>query len=427
MGILSIIIPAYNEEKAIGPMIDWCLAAKEKIVNSTNVDEVEIIVVNDGSQDRTAEIAAHYENIHLISYENNKGYGAAIKEGFAVARGDVLGFLDADGTCDPLFFRELCHTLTEENADIAIGSRLNSQSKMPLVRRFGNALYALLLGVLSNRPVTDTASGMRVLRRSALSKLYPLPDGMHFTPAMSARAILDNELSLVEVPMPYSERAGASKLRVLSDGMRFLKTILAVALTFRPARFFGLLAAPMVLIALLYGIYPLEFYAKHGKIEEWMIYRFITLTMFGLVILMLLSASVICEKVSMTIYMKRRNMSFFFSIIYNLFNRSNLQSIGVLFFIAATIMNYKAIIQYFTTGHIYEHWSRVLVGGFLFSAAAHLFITSIILQSIDSMTENRHFEMVHTPSWDESTVQFNGHSAGIADGRGSNDTAYHGR
>jgi glycosyltransferase involved in cell wall biosynthesis len=425
MSILSIIIPAYNEEEAIGPIIERCLAAKEKIINSTHVDEVEIIVVNDGSKDRTSEIATHYVDIHLISYENNKGYGAAVKEGFAVANGDVLGFLDADGTCDPLFFKELCRTLTEENADIAIGSRLNSQSKMPLVRRFGNVLYALLLGVLSNRAVTDAASGMRVLRRSALSKLYPLPDGMHFTPAMSARAILDDELSIVEVPMPYSERAGASKLRVFSDGMRFLKTILAVALTFRPARLIGLLAAPMVFIALLYSIYPLEFYAKHGKIEEWMIYRFIVLTMFGLVILMLLSASVICEKVLMIIYMKRRDMSFFFSIIYNLFNRSNLQSIGVLLFIAATVLNYKTVTQYFTTGQIYEHWSRVLVGGFLFSASAHLLVTSIILHAIDSMAEKRRWNMVHTSSWDESTTPLNGHSADTIDGRESNDTVYH--
>ena len=319
MRILSIIIPAYNEEEAIGPIIKRCLAAKEDIIRSTDVDDVEIIVVNDGSKDRTPEIAAQFSDIHLISYENNKGYGAAIKTGFAVANGDVLGFLDADGTCDPLFFRELCCTLKEESADIAIGSRLNPQSQMPLVRWLGNMLYAFLLGVLSNRVVTDTASGMRVIRRAALPKLYPLPDGMHFTPAMSARATLDDELTIVEVPMPYNERVGTSKLKVLSDGIRFLNTILTVALTFRPARLFGLVTLPIMLIALLYSIYPLEFYIRHGAIEEWMIYRFITLTMFGLIIMMLLSAGVICERIIMMIYMNRGNTSFLFNLVNGLY------------------------------------------------------------------------------------------------------------
>src|SRR5262249_2242531 len=163
------------------------------------------------------------------SYEHNRGYGAAIKAGFAVAKGEMLGFLDADGTCDPLFFRELCRTCKEEHADIVIGSRLNAQSCMPLVRWLGNVLYAFLLGVLSSRAVTDTASGMRVLLRSVLSKIYPLPDGMNFTPAMSAKALLDSGLTLAEVPMPYSERVGVSKLKVFSDGVRFLQTIIDIA------------------------------------------------------------------------------------------------------------------------------------------------------------------------------------------------------
>jgi glycosyltransferase involved in cell wall biosynthesis len=425
MHTLSIIIPAYNEEEAIGPIIERCLAAKEETIKSTDLDEVEIIVVNDGSKDRTSEIAAQYEAIHLITYENNRGYGAAIKTGFAVANGEVLGFLDADGTCDPLFFKELCRTLKEEDADIVIGSRLNAQSQMPLVRWFGNVLYALLLGILSNRMVTDTASGMRVIRHSALPNLYPLPDGMHFPPAMSARAALDDELTIVEVPMPYRERVGSSKLKVFSDGIRFLKTILTVALTFRPARLFGLLAAPMMFIALLYSIYPLEFYTKYGMVEEWMIYRFLTLTMFGLVTLMLLSASVICEKVLMIIYLKRRNTSFLFSLIYTLFNRNTLQSIGAMLIITAAALNYKTVVQYFTTGEIHEHWSKVLVGGFLFSAAAHLFVTSMILQAIDFMAEKRRWEMTYASAGDPLAMKVGGDFVGTTDRGNRDETVYH--
>ncbi len=398
MSTFSIIIPAYNEEQAVGAIIERCLAARERITDGTGIDAVEIIVVNDGSQDRTAEIAAQYSAVRLVSYEHNQGYGAAIKAGFAVAKGEVLGFLDADGTCNPLFFTELCRICQEEHADIVLGSRLNAQSRMPLLRWLGNVLYALLLGVLSSRAVTDTASGMRVLLRSALPKLYPLPDGMNFTPAMSAKALLDSGLSIAEVPMPYSERVGFSKLKVFSDGVRFLQTIIDTALMLRPARIFGLLSVPLMLIALLYSMYPLEFYLKQRMLEEWMIYRFIVLVILGQVVLMFLSASLICERVLRLISLKRRTTSFFLHLIDTTCRQKVLRGVGALLFIGATVLNYETAIQYFTTGKIHVHWSRVLVGGFCVSAAVHLFVTSVILYIIDLLAEKQQWEATDTSS-----------------------------
>ena len=98
---LSIIIPAYNEENAIAEIIERCLRERENIVRETPVEEVEIIVVNDGSSDKTAEIAKQFKEISLINFAKNRGYGAAIKSGFEKAEGDIVSFLDADGTCDP--------------------------------------------------------------------------------------------------------------------------------------------------------------------------------------------------------------------------------------------------------------------------------------------------------------------------------------
>ena len=112
----------------------------------------------------------------------------------------MVAFLDADGTCDPAFFATLCRAIIDENASVAIGSRMGPQSSMPRLRRLGNRVYALILSALSNRVVTDTASGMRVIRREALPSLYPLPDGLHFTPAMSARVLMDDSLTIVERP-----------------------------------------------------------------------------------------------------------------------------------------------------------------------------------------------------------------------------------
>ena len=97
-------------------------------------------------------------------------------------------------------------------------------------------MFATLLSALSSSRVRDTASGMRVVRREALEHLYPLPNGLHFTPAMSARVMLSNELRLVEIDMPYHEREGESKLRAGKDGLRFLKVILKTAVLFRPVR-----------------------------------------------------------------------------------------------------------------------------------------------------------------------------------------------
>ncbi len=118
---LSIIIPAYNEENAIASIIERCLHEREKIIRETPVQDVEIIVVNDGSRDKTPAIARQYKEIVLIDFKQNRGYGAAIKSGFAQASGNIVSFLDADGTCDPHYFIPLCNTLISENADIVIG------------------------------------------------------------------------------------------------------------------------------------------------------------------------------------------------------------------------------------------------------------------------------------------------------------------
>jgi hypothetical protein len=113
-----------------------------------------------------------------------------------------------------------------------------------MVRRLGNLFWSSLLSFLGKTPVEDPASGMRVLRRKSLPALYPLPDGLNFTPVMSTRSVHEG-LKVVEIPIPYHERSGASKLSVVRDGTRFLKTIIWTALEYNPAgilSFLGFLA-----------------------------------------------------------------------------------------------------------------------------------------------------------------------------------------
>ena len=171
---LLIVIPALNEEDSIASIIERCLAASPEIVAETGIRAVDVTVVSDGSTDQTVEIASRYlEWIDLIVFEKNKGYGAAIKEAWRRSDAELLGFLDADGTCDPTFFVPLCNAVLRDGVDVALGCRLNNDSEMPMLRRVGNTLFASLLSALSSSRVRDTASGMRVVRREALEHLYP--------------------------------------------------------------------------------------------------------------------------------------------------------------------------------------------------------------------------------------------------------------
>lgn len=244
---LSVIIPAYNEEGGIAEILDRVLSIKPGL-EAVGIAGPEVIVVDDGSRDRTPEIVKSYSNVRLIRHQKNRGYGGALKTGFANAEGNLLSFLDADGTYPPEHFPELCGEILA-GAEMVVGSRMaGAKSEMPKTRRLGNLIFARLVSIIGNRKVTDSASGMRVFRREALERMYPLPDGLNFTPVMSTRAIHEG-LKLVEVPIPYSERVGRSKLSVVKDGIRFLNSIVLTALSYNPVRILGLMGLAGVAFA----------------------------------------------------------------------------------------------------------------------------------------------------------------------------------
>ncbi len=267
MQTLSVVIPALNEENGIAAIIERVLAIKEPLAR-VGVADLELIIVDDGSQDQTAAIVAGYPEVVLIQHPVNCGYGAAIKTGFRRARGNLLAFLDADGTYPPEYFPLLCRPILADGADLVIGSRMaGSHSEMPLVRRLGNTIFALMVSIISNRRVTDSASGQRVIRQEKLLHLYPLPDGLNFTPVMSTRA-LHEQIKVVEIPIPYSERVGRSKLSVVRDGFRFLNSILITALTYNPVRLFGLAGFGTACLGLLVTLVSILF-ATSGLNPEW--------------------------------------------------------------------------------------------------------------------------------------------------------------
>jgi glycosyltransferase involved in cell wall biosynthesis len=253
---LSVVIPAYNEENGIKDIIQRVLDIQCDLFD-VGVHELELLIVDDGSKDNTrqiiGELAQKDSSVNLICHPKNRGYGAALKTGFSKARGELVGFLDADGTYPPEFFPQLCKAALN-GSDLVIGSRMaGAESQMPITRRIGNLFFANVLTLLGRQKVTDSASGMRVFKREILEKLYPLPDGLNLTPVMSTRAIHEG-IKMAEIAIPYSERVGRSKLSVVRDGSIFLRSITWTVMAYNPVRILGLIGLGGVIAAAVVAV-----------------------------------------------------------------------------------------------------------------------------------------------------------------------------
>ena len=372
---LGIAIPALNEEENIESIIERSLAAREYIQEHSSVTNVEVTVVSDGSTDRTVELASKYKDlINLIVFSENQGYGAAIKEAWMKSDADLLGFLDADGTCDPKFFAPLCNQLLDNNTDVVLGCRLNTQSEMPLIRRVGNSIFAFLLSIFASSPVRDTASGMRVVRRSSLTHLFPLPDGLHFTPAMSARAMMSDAVNISEIDMPYRERVGESKLHVIRDGLRFLRVIVEAAFLYRPARPLNIAGVLLTGMATVLMFPPLRYYLQHRAVLEWMIYRFLVSHLLGTSACLCFCASYLLgqmSEIALSEEIGKRSRSrverFFHSVWFWVVT-------GVLTAAGGALV-LGSFLELLATGATYEHWSRFIAMTFCLSMVTVLLIT----------------------------------------------------
>jgi glycosyltransferase involved in cell wall biosynthesis len=232
----SIVVPAFNEGTAIGPLIA-SLAAEAAWV--------EILVIDDGSTDDTAKRAAEAGAI-VLTHPYNIGNGAAVKTGIRRASGDFVLIIDADGQHQPQDALRLVGHLGAY--DLVVGAR-SAASQATVARRLGNALLNRLAGYLARRPIPDLTSGFRAARRECLLEfLHLLPNGFS-TPTTTTLAFVKAGYTVRFEPIAARRREGTSKIRLGSDGMSFVLTLLKVMTIFSPLRIF----VPISLVAFAVG------------------------------------------------------------------------------------------------------------------------------------------------------------------------------
>jgi glycosyltransferase involved in cell wall biosynthesis len=217
---ISVVIPCHNEEEGVRAV----MAQMPSIVD-------EVVVVDNASTDRTAEIARSLGA--RVVFEGRKGYGRAYKTGFAEAQGDVIVTMDGDGTYPPTSIPLLLDVLLAEQIDFMTARRWrsrNDKSKSPL-RLLGNAVLSGVTMALFGRFLVDSQSGMWVFRREALPKFQPQADTMALSQEIKILAFTNREVRCLEMPIYYGERVGESKLNLWRDGFGNLLQLLTLRLT----------------------------------------------------------------------------------------------------------------------------------------------------------------------------------------------------
>lgn len=257
---VSIIIPVYNEEE--------CLEQTVREIEEFLGDEVaELILVNDGSGQKTAEILEKIDHpaISVLHHAINKGYGAALKTGIDHARHDFVAITDADGTYPNARIPEFFQMAKEQNLDMVVGARRGDNVNIPWPRVFPKWCIGKLAHYVVRRPIPDLNSGLRVMRKTVVKDYVSiLPEGFSFTSTITL-AMLVNGFAVRYVDIDYHRRKGRSKIRPVRDTLNFLQLILRTAVFFDPLRVFvplGLLLWLAALIVVFLGMTTL------GKIPD---------------------------------------------------------------------------------------------------------------------------------------------------------------
>lgn len=236
--LVTIVVPAYNEENGIREVLEQLAALDPRY---------EVLVVDDGSTDRTSEIVAG-SGFKVLRHTVNRGYGASLKTGIRAARADRIVITDADGTYPNERIPELVALLDEYN--MVVGARTGEKVHIPLIRRPAKKALNLLANYLSETKIPDLNSGLRAFRKPDVVRFFDiLPSGFSFTTTITLSMHV-NDLFVLYVPIDYHERKGNSKIKPIQDTLNFLALIVRTVLYFRPLKIFLPLAGFLFLLAI---------------------------------------------------------------------------------------------------------------------------------------------------------------------------------
>jgi len=243
LGDLCIIIPAYNEETGIGDTLRTLTAA---------CVGVEVIVVDDGSTDRTAEFAGAVPGVRVIAQSRNRGYGAALKRGLRSTSRKYVAWYDADGQHRPEDLLAVVRPVIDGEKDVVIGVRGRDSAKQR-DRAAGKFVLNWVARLVSGERIPDLNSGLRCFRREVLARyLHLLPDGFSAS-TTSTIMMLKRGYRIGYVPIVAQHRVGKSTVRMFTDGLRTLQLIVRIVVLFEAFKVFTLLGAALVVPGLIYG------------------------------------------------------------------------------------------------------------------------------------------------------------------------------
>lgn len=239
---VSLVLPAFNEEKAIADSLDRIISFMRD-----NFEDYEIIVVNDASTDNTAGEVSKFSEVKLVSHPYNKGNGSAVRTGIRNAQKEFVVMMDADGQHDIADIEKIAELLGMY--DCVVGARTES-SEGSFHRNIANIFYNKLASYVTNIRIEDLTSGYRGFKTSVIKKfLYMFPNGFSY-PTTSTLAIIKAGYNLKYCPIHTKKRIGKSKIRIFRDGFRFLLIIIKIAMLFSPLKVF----LPVSLIFVLGGL-----------------------------------------------------------------------------------------------------------------------------------------------------------------------------
>jgi glycosyltransferase involved in cell wall biosynthesis len=228
---LSIVVPAYNEERTLAQVLDAILGIDLRAALGVALER-EIVVVDDGSTDATGAILSRYAcrpGIRVLSHERNRGKGAAIRTGFASATGDIILIQDADFEYDPREYPRLLEPIVRGRADVVYGSRLSGGQPQRVYlfwHLVGNRLLTLLTNLLFNSTLTDMETGYKVFRREVVEAFRLRENDFRIEPEMTAQVLRNPRLRVYELPISYYGRTYEEGKKITwRDGFKALQTL----------------------------------------------------------------------------------------------------------------------------------------------------------------------------------------------------------